>query len=94
MEFHSVMDDENYSRRDVELYRGYMLDMVDYYVNLYRKLGEVFGQMIHARMDELNELVVAQLPMSERCGRMMMMRIKLYIFFGSTIFFYIIERRI
>ena len=42
MEVHSVMDDENCSRRDVDLCRGYMLDMVAYYVNFYRKLGDVF----------------------------------------------------
>ena len=59
MEVHSVMNDENCSRRDVDLCRGYMLDMVDYYMNFYRKLGDVFGQMIHARVDELNELVDA-----------------------------------
>ena len=59
MEVHSVMNDENYSRRDVDMCRGYMLDMVAYYVNFYRKLGDVFGQMIHARVDELNELLDA-----------------------------------
>ena len=43
MEVHSVMEDENFSRSGVDLCRGYMLDMVDYYVNFYRKLGEMFG---------------------------------------------------
>ena len=59
MEVHSVMDDENCSRRYVDLCRGYMLDMVDYYMNFYRKLGDMFGQMIYTRVDELNELVDA-----------------------------------
>ena len=59
MEVHSVMDDENCSWRDVDLCRGHMFDMVAYYVTFYRKLGEVFGQMIHARVEELNELVDA-----------------------------------
>ena len=59
MEFHSIMDDGNCSRRDVDLCRDYMLDMVAYYVNFYRKLGNVFGKMIHARVDELNELIDA-----------------------------------
>ena len=59
MEVHSVMDDENCSRRDVDLCRCYMFDMVDYYGNFSRKLGEVFGQMIHTRVNELNELVDA-----------------------------------
>ena len=47
MEVYSVMDDENCSRRDVDLCRGYMLDTVSYFMNFYRKLGDVFGQMIH-----------------------------------------------
>ena len=59
MEVHSVMSDENCSRRGVDLCRGYMLDMVAYYANFYRKLGEVFGQMNHTTLDELNELVDA-----------------------------------
>ena len=59
MEVHSVMDDGNCSRRDVNLCRGYMLDMVAYYANFYRKLGDVFGQMICSRVDESNELVDA-----------------------------------
>ena len=39
-------------------------------MNFYRKLGDVFGQMIHTRVDELNELVDAQLATRERCERM------------------------
>ena len=57
MEVHRVMDDGNCSRRDVDLCMGYMFDMVAYYVNFYRKLCDAFGKMIHARVDELNELV-------------------------------------
>ena len=34
-----------------------MLDMVAYYSNFYRKLGDVFGHMICVRVGELNELV-------------------------------------
>ena len=56
---HSIMDDGNCLRRDVDLCRGYMVDMVDYYMNFHRKLGDVFGKMIHARVDELNKLVDA-----------------------------------
>ena len=59
MEVHSVMGDGNFSRRNVTLCRGYMLDMVANCVNFYRKLCDVFGQMIHAKVDELNELVDA-----------------------------------
>ena len=59
MEVHSAMNDGNCSRRDVDLCRGYMLNMVAYYVNFYCKLGDVFGQMIHASVDELNELADA-----------------------------------
>ena len=33
--------------------------MVAYYMNFYCKLGNVFGQIIHVRVDELNELVNA-----------------------------------
>ena len=51
------MDDGNCTRRNVNLYRGYMLDMVAYYSIFYRKLGDVFGQMIQVRVGELNELV-------------------------------------
>ena len=36
MEVHSVMNDENCSRRDVDLCRCHMLGMVDYYMNFYR----------------------------------------------------------
>ena len=42
-EVHSVKDDGNCSRRDVDLCRGYILDMVAYYVNFYCKFGDVFG---------------------------------------------------
>ena len=59
MEVHSVMDNGNCLRRDVNLCSGYLLEVVAYYVNFYRKLGDVFGQMIHARVDELNKLVDA-----------------------------------
>ena len=51
------MDDGNCSRRDVNLCRGYMLDMVAYYSNFYRKLGNVFSQLICERVDKLNEMV-------------------------------------
>ena len=40
MAVHSIMDDENCSRRDVDLCKGYMLNMVAYYVTFYHKLGE------------------------------------------------------
>ena len=33
--------------------------MVAYYVNFYRKLGDLFCKMVHPRVDELNELVDA-----------------------------------
>ena len=57
MEIQSVMDDGNCSKRNVNQCRGYMLDMVAYYSNFYRNLGDVFGLMIKVGVCELNELV-------------------------------------